>query len=84
MEGPRFNVNFRFDMTIIPLRSLSLSLPPFSSRFSSRDTARAALDNELPSGSQERIAGREREGTAITRNSQVLRENGGCWMCFQP
>ena len=64
MEGPRFNVNFRFDMTIIPLRSLSLSLSlPFSSRSSSRDTACAALDNELPSGSQERIAGREMEGT---------------------
>ena len=29
VEGPRFNVNFRFDMTIIPLRSLSLSLSSF-------------------------------------------------------
>ena len=38
VEGPRFNVNFRFDMTIIPLRSLSLSLflshlvPPLATR----------------------------------------------------
>ena len=31
VEGPRFNVNFRFDMTIIPLRSLSLSLSLFLS-----------------------------------------------------
>ena len=55
--------------------SLSLSFSLFRDTDTDVVAAYAALDNELPSGSQERISPVEMErdeGTAITRNSQVL------------